>query len=174
MGRYAVRSQSRLKLIHIYLLLLAACSVLTIFGCGNSTEPMVDKSTAGYGEQPDVKWPDPNTPEGKFVGRYMFDRGFGKDDLTYSTTLQPDMSALLSIEYRGIRHPTEAFRGTWSVSKDRAICRFTDHSGKPIDTTVVYEMQNRRLVSVQWDKELFGKEPMSFRHASGGPARGGS
>ncbi len=175
MGGDAIRTRTRLKLIPVPLtanghllpaicwLLFALCWVPIASGCADSGETAAAPKT-----QPQVKWPDKNTPEGKFAGRYWLARGSGKDEQKVSTTLQPDMTVLLSIEYRGSNQPADVFKGTWKATQDAATCKFTERSGKPIDTSIVYKFEGRSMISVEWDKSIFGNEPMKFQKSSGG------
>lgn len=193
MGRHAICSRTRLKLTPIYqlqtassqlqtasrqlafaacLLLTAFCQLLTVSGCASrSDEHLSNPQSATHNpqsESPSTPWPDPSTPEGKFAGRYWLSRGSGADQQTVSTVLQPNMVCLLSIEFRGIKRPTLAFRGTWSAEKDTATCKFTECSGTPILTSVVYKFEGRNMVSIQWDEPTFGPQPLKFQKASGG------
>lgn len=168
MVRHAIRPQPKRELMRIFL--IALCFAIWVAaGCA---DPELGKSQS-IGEQatkaPEAKWPDKNTPEGKFAGRYWMARGPVDKVEKISMTLQPNMTCLLSVEYVRSHTPTKLYKGTWKATNDAATCTFTEIAGVPGNSVFIFRNEGNGFVSTQWDKANLGDEPLKFQRASGGP-----
>jgi len=149
-------------------LLLAFCALVAVFGCATSSSNKAPKLTAAPGAE-DFKWPDKNTPEGKFAGRYTSYRGPDLKGEDMTMTLQPNMTCLISIEYVLQKKPNLVFKGTWTATNDAATCTFTEIGRKPANEKFVFKFDGNDLVTEQHDETTIGKGTLRFVRASGGP-----